>query len=281
MIKNTLIITASACILTACAATSTTPKTTSPTDEPYVPENKVSAAMLEAARDSEKTGDSAQALMLYQKVYLKEPDNPHLALLYASSLRQTGHLNDAKTILTPFAAAEDADANIISEFALIHLMQGDNEIAEGLALSLLDKNDKRVKALQVLGISLSAQGRHEEAVETFLQALTLEELSNKDKSALWNNLALVYLSKGQKDEAETAIKKALPGTLYYSEILNNQKLIKNIHTNVDNTGYVIPDDLPETTPPVPALKGERSGVPYPSQIVPVPHKRPGNRLPNE
>jgi tetratricopeptide (TPR) repeat protein len=98
-----------------------------------------------------------------------------------------------------------SDPAALVELARQDLACGQIAAAQEKCLQVLDAHPHHAAALEVLGASLSAQGRHEDAVRVF-NALTLQQPT---VGAHWQNLAVMLRSAGRPEQALAAFERAL------------------------------------------------------------------------
>lgn len=164
----------------------------------------------------------SRSLSYLERTYKKNPNDEQAAVDYAAGLRDAGRLAPAEAILTPFAKPKDASSLAASEFAAIHLADGDYELAEKYAQKAVIADEANFKAFHRLGIALDAQGMHAEAERAYRKGL---ELWQGDPTTIMNNLALNLASQGYLDESVEILRKAQDVSPDRVEIERNLRIV--------------------------------------------------------
>jgi len=206
---SALILGLSTCVaLSACQTTQSS-----------VPASNIDSAMARAANYGQTSSKSVSYL---ERVYKKNPDDVKAATDYARGLRNADKLDRAGVILEPFAKKKDAPSFVTSEYAAIHLAEGDYEAAEKYAQKAVISDENNYRAYHRLGIALDAQGMHKEGERAYRKGL---ELWQGDPTTIMNNLALNLASQGYLGESIEILHKAqsvAPGRV---EIERNLRIV--------------------------------------------------------
>ncbi len=218
--------------LSACAGTGTNTGAGSPSRA-----EQIDRAM---ARSGEMAGASHESLPAVEQAYKHSSDNPAVALRYARALRADGQINKAVIVLSPFARKDNAESDISSEFAAIHLEMGDYETAEKFARAAILKDATNYGAYQVLGIALDARGYYKQAEVAFRKGL---DVWQGDPTPIMNNLALNLINQGLLDEASDILQKANAANPGRPEIERNLRIV-----------LALKQSVPPGTKPTPAPK---------------------------
>lgn len=164
----------------------------------------------------------SKSVSYLERVYKKSPDNEQAAAEYAMALREQGKLDRAAVILEPFAKSDGASSLSTSEYAAVHLAEGDYEAAEKYAQKAVVADEANFKAFHRLGIALDAQGMHAEAERAYRKGL---ELWQGDPTTIMNNLALNLASQGYLDESVEILRKAQDVAPGRKEIERNLRIV--------------------------------------------------------
>lgn len=226
---STLLLGLSTCVaLSACQTTQSS----------NVPASSIDGAIARAADYGQNSSKSASYL---ERVYKKNPDDPQAAADYARALRNADQLDRASVILEPFAKKKDASSLVTSEYAAIHLADGDYEAAEKYAQKAIVNDENNFRAYHRLGIALDAQGMHKEAERAYRKGI---ELWQGDPTTIMNNLALNLASQGYLDESIEILHKAqsvAPGRI---EIERNLRIVTALQ-QADGVPAPRPDKKPD------------------------------------
>jgi Flp pilus assembly protein TadD len=216
--------------LTACASSGTEPVTT--------PDRAgaVNAAIDQAARQS------GNASNVSGESEYKRASTPQNALRYSNQLRRAGDYTKAAAVLSSFANAPDASADVKREYAALQLELGNYPSAIKYAQGAIALEPTDGTAYQLLGIAQDAQGDHVGAEKSFRQALTMWK---GDRIPVMNNLALSLANQNRVDEAVALLQQAKQMDPNRVEIERNLRIISTLNEKVDyrqpNTGAAMPD----------------------------------------
>ncbi len=173
-----------------------------------------------------KSGEAPLSLAQLADSYKSNTDNKRVALSYAYALRQAGDLKKAITVLTPFAQKKDASADILSEFAALQLDLTQYGAAENYARKAVARDSTAYGAYQILGISLEAQEKYEDAEKAFRQAL---DQWQGDPIPIMNNLAFNLTSQERLDEALQMMQKAKELAPNRTDVERNLRIIRTLN----------------------------------------------------
>lgn len=187
-------------------------------------QTRIDSALERAAGKAAQSGKTKESLALLEKVYKRNSDDPNAAIRYAKALRNTGYLNRAAMVISPFARDIDSPhATAKTEFAAIQAAMGNYSTSEEYARqSLTLQPENNAIAHHVLGIALDAQGAHKEAEQEFRTAL---ENWEGDPSMVMNNLGLNLAAQGKLAEAIETLKQAKEISPMRMEIERNLRIV--------------------------------------------------------
>jgi Flp pilus assembly protein TadD len=216
---KTLLLCASAIgLLGACTTTS------SHTSASLKGGDRIDAALERVAEQS----SHRDSLPFLETIYKRNNHDPMAALNYAQALRQTGDINRASMVLTPFAVRKDSTSAVKTEYAAIQLISGNYMSAEDYAQKAITQDKENVDALHYLGIAQDAQGYHEEAEIALRGAL---ENWQGDPVPVLNNLALNLATQHRVDEAAEVISQAAILAPHRRNVQNNATIIQSLQRN--------------------------------------------------
>lgn len=178
------------------------------------------------ASKSELYGDRRESLSTTASIYKRNPKDEFAAARYAKSLRESGDLKKAESILSPFLKGKSPATLTYTEMGAMELETGDFKSAEAYARKAIKADNGNYRAWHVLGISLDAQQDHPEAETAFRKAL---ELWQGDSIPVMNNLALNLAAQGYTDKALNLLysaKEKDPGRV---EIERNIRIIRTLN----------------------------------------------------
>ncbi len=226
----------------SCFALSSCGLTMSDTEQ----NDRISTAIENAANTAMDKGQTKENLILLEKVYKRNPNDPKAAVQYASALRKNGYLYKAETVLSPFANDETADIAPLIEFAHVQMERGNYSTAESYARRAVKKDDTSSSAYHALAIALDAQGNHAPAEAAFRRAL---ESWQGDPVPVMNNLALNLAAQERVEESIAILKRAKDMAPQRREIERNLRIIKTLNEPARPLGdYYRPAPKPKKKP---------------------------------
>lgn len=190
-----------------------------------------------AAAEAIAAGKTEEALQHYQKLWRNDKRDSSHALNYAQLLRRSGRSEEALNVLEPFAKKALGNKTSVSplllnEYAAILIEHG--KLAESrkvidLVLAEEAYANSHADAMNLLGISLDAQGRHKEAETMFRLAL---EGWHGNPTTVMNNLAICLANQAMFDESLTTLRQALVMAPDKQEIARNIQLVSDLRDNI-------------------------------------------------
>jgi len=191
--------------------------------------------MLSIAEQAIADDRAEEALMFYEKLYLRDPKNPEIALNYAQVLRKTDHAQHAVMVLSAFITPTEGQkkapkptAGMLSEFASSNLELGHFTKTIEIAQQLLNASKAKLyhpQAYNLLGLAFDAQGAHKDAENAFRQAM---DIWPGTPIIVMNNLALSLANQGLFDEALTTLRQARVLSPDRQEIARNIEIITDL-----------------------------------------------------
>ncbi len=198
----------------------------------------VQSRLTTAAAEAIAAGKTQEALSHYEKLYRNDKRDTSHALNYAQLLRRSNRSEEALKVLEPFAkqalGSKKASVSplLLNEYAAIlieHGKLGDARKVIDLVLAEEAYSNSHADAMNLLGISLDAQGRHKEAETMFRLAL---EGWHGNPTTVMNNLALCLANQAMFDESLTTLRQALVMAPDKQEIARNIQLVSDLRDNV-------------------------------------------------
>ncbi|MCK6417368.1 MAG: tetratricopeptide repeat protein [Alphaproteobacteria bacterium] len=157
-----------------------------------------------------------------EQSYSKKSDDPLTALNYAEALNIAGDTERAALILSPFANAEDASANIALYFAQIQYKLGNYVATTQYAKKALEKTPDNPNALYQLALGLEKQEKHAEAEKAFRDALAHWK---EEPTSLMNDLALNLAAQKKIDESLDVLYQAKERAPHDTDVERNLRII--------------------------------------------------------
>jgi Flp pilus assembly protein TadD len=225
MILALLASTAAASLLGACGQT---PKLFSRDSEPA--EVKMSAA------------EAANATSQWARAYLKNPQDPQMALGYARSLKAIGAKDQSLEVLKAAYRANPKDGEIAAELGRVALDMNRVDIA-GPALQTAEAQGvDDWKTLSAQGTLFAKKGEHDAAQKYFQAALQ----KKPDSAAVINNLALSYALDGKAKKSEELLRKAVANGQDDKRIRQNLAMVLGLQGKFSEARQVASVDMTDT-----------------------------------
>lgn len=213
---NLALCLAASTMLVACQTTSSTPS------DAQMRTSKIDSVLERASNSATARGETGNSLMIQEKMYKRNSNDPKAALQYARALRESDYLNRAALVLAPFANDDNAAPGVKTEYAAVQLALGRYDAAEQFAQEAVIQDPDDFKAYHFLGISLDAKGQHKEAERSFRKGLDSWE---GDPTPIMNNLALNLASQGFLEEASEILEKAAAVSPGRREVERNLRIV--------------------------------------------------------
>jgi len=159
----------------------------------------------QAAQQSEGQGNYAEAAAYWSLLHYRDPQNETVAINYAEALRKSDAAEQALAVLKPYSEPETATPAALIAFAKANLQAGKLAAALQSARWAVDADPQHAEAYNVLGITLDAIGKHDEAQAAYQSALAT---GIPDSHRTLNNLAMSYAQSGELTKAQTNLEQA-------------------------------------------------------------------------
>lgn len=199
---------------------------------------EVQSRLTTAAAEAIAAGKAQEALEHYEKLYRSDKRDSGYALNYAQLLRRSGRSDEALKVLSPFAKQALNNGKgavsplLLNEYAAILIERG--KLADaGKIIDLVLAEDtyanSHADAMNLLGITLDAQGRHKEAETMFRLAL---DGWNGNPTTVMNNLALCLANQARFDDSLNTLRQALVMAPDKQEIARNIQLVGDLRDSI-------------------------------------------------
>jgi len=183
--------------------------------------------------------DAVGAIAQWSSAYAKKPEDPKIALGYASALKAIGSRDKALEILTASYRADPTNGEVAAELGRLALDMGRPEIAAQTLQVAAERGIKDWKTLSAQGTLRAKQGRHAEAQQYFLAALQQQP----DAVSVINNLALSYALDGKAGKAEELLQKAVASGHDDKRVRQNLALVLGLQGKFDDARKVASLDM--------------------------------------
>jgi len=203
--KNAIALLTAALLLSACTGGAKPvdgKKFLAGLDGPKVP--TMQDSLTESAKAAEKQGNYKQAIMLYQQVLEKKPDDKDIILALADDYRRSGQYDQAIAVYDNLLAKDPASLDAKEGKGLALISKGDFDTPTALFEEVMKADPKRWKTLNGLGILFATRNLNNEAQTYFEEALKF----NPDSPSVLNNAGLSQALGGRYDTALASLTRA-------------------------------------------------------------------------
>lgn len=166
-----------------------------------LPQAQTVHACLTAAEQLAAEGHAREAALLYEKARGLDPQATDYSRRLAGLYDLQGDLARAGTEFHAALAAAPHDPDLLNDYACFLDRQGSYAEAERLFHQALAANPQHERAQVNLGITLGHQGRFQEAFDTFSAVV--------GPAAAHSNVGMLFAKQGRRDEALRAFQQAL------------------------------------------------------------------------
>ncbi len=185
--------------------------------------------------------DAAGAVSQWGAAYLKNPQDPRMALGYAKSLKAIGSRDRALEVLKTAYQANTSNGEIAAELGRLALDMGQIDIATVALKSAEAQGMRDWKTLSAQGTLHAKKGEYAEAQQYFLAALQVEP----DAVSVTNNLALAYALDGKADKSEELLRKAVASGHEDKRVRQNLALVLGLQGKFDEARQIASVDMTE------------------------------------
>lgn len=181
------------------------------------------------AGKQDNRSELAKATEYWGKKFGANPKDPKAALAYVKNLKAMGREKQAFAVLQQAIRFNSNDQEIVSEYGRLALKNGQLQAAEK-ALAHADKAGLADwKVLSARGAVLARQGKVDEAIAKFTEALNA---SNNNPSVL-NNLAMAHVLGGDPQQGEKYLRQAAAIDATNAKVKKNLALVLGLQGHYD------------------------------------------------
>jgi len=159
-------------------------------------------------------GNYSNALVNFGNARKLQPDSLPALIGEAQALRSEGKLDAAIKNINAAMMINPDDINVLQELALIYDLMGKETLSAPLYVEIVNKSPDQAASHNNLGLNYMVRGEYPEAIRSFLQANALD----KDNVRIKNNLASAYLLNGDEDNALNIFKSTVGEAEAYNNI---------------------------------------------------------------
>jgi arylsulfatase A-like enzyme/Flp pilus assembly protein TadD len=158
---------------------------------------RMAIGWLELAHLARESGDLKGAIVALQRAHALNSSNTETASLLGGYLTQDGRAADAVSLLSPYAAGQDADIDVLTTLALAQARTGHADEARRLLARARAADPSNAMVLVNEGTIEMMAGRRDAARRAFESALALDSTVARAHSSL----GAVAIDEGKVDEA--------------------------------------------------------------------------------
>ncbi|HVX10534.1 MAG TPA: FkbM family methyltransferase [Pirellulales bacterium] len=230
---------------------------------PPVPPAAGAPASFDEARRLHQAGSVEQAVALYRRVLLDEPNNAQAWYLMGAACVQLGQLDEARASLRQATSVNPRHADAHNHLGVVLAQQAALDDAIASFRRALELKPDNLEVLNNLGLALLRQDKPKEAIAIFQRALEIKPEDNKarhnlnralreqghfeellvsqrhavgqfpDSAQAHNDLGLTLYEQGRFEEAATAFRQALMVKPDLAEAHNNLGLVHASQSRLD------------------------------------------------
>jgi Flp pilus assembly protein TadD len=183
--------------------------------------------------------EAATATSQWAQAYMKNPQDPEMALGYARALRALGSKDRSLEVLKRAYQTNPTNGEVAAELGRVALDMGQMNVASQALESAEAQGVHDWKTLSAEGTLYAKKGEHSEAQRYFLAALQ----QKPDSPVVINNLALSYALDGKAKESEELLRKAVASGQGDKRIRQNLALVLGLQGKFNEARQVASVDM--------------------------------------
>lgn len=198
---------------------------------------KSASAEVRAAADRQ---DPLGRAAFWGKEMQINPADPVAGVKLAQALRQLGRYDEAAVIVQQVMVTQPNNVEALLEGARAQIAGGQPFYAIAPLKTAQALAPKDWRPLSLLGVALEQTERPDEAREAYIAALTL----SPENPAVLTNYALFHAARGDKDTAETLLRRAVAGPGSGARERQNLALVLGLQGKLAEAERLMRQDLP-------------------------------------
>jgi len=199
-----------------------------------------SVSALDGSR-KEPASELEKATEYWGGEFRKNPRDLQKALSYARNLKAMGHKAQAMSVLQQASMFHGQDRDLASEYGRLALDLGQTKVAGRLLALADDPSTPDWRVISARGTVLAKQGKYDEAIPLFAQALQL----SGDQPSVLNNLALAYTMSGKANKAEEILRRAAnQDSPHVTKVRQNLALVLGLQGKYEEARLISGQDVP-------------------------------------
>jgi len=168
------------------------------------------------------------------------PADPEAGVKLAAALRAMGRHDEAVTIVQQVLIAQPGNVDALLEDARAKIAGGAPFYAIASLKQAQAAAPKDWRPLSLMGVALEQTERPEEARDAFIAALTL----SPENPAVLSNYAMFHAARGDKDQAETLLRRAVANPAAGIRERQNLALVLGLQGKLAEAERLMRQDLP-------------------------------------
>ncbi|MCW2306522.1 tetratricopeptide repeat protein [Rhodobium gokarnense] len=179
------------------------------------------------------------AVEKWGKRYSSDPDDPEIALNYATVLRMNGQLDQAVAVLRKATIKHQKDRQIAAAYGKALAAKGRFGEAMKVIRAAHSPDQPDWRLLSAEGAILDQTGAHDEARTRYAQALKIRP----NEPSVLNNEGLSYVLSGDLTKAEAVLRRAVAQPGSDSRVRQNLALVLGLSGKFDEAEKIARDEL--------------------------------------
>jgi Flp pilus assembly protein TadD len=222
------------------------------------------AAQRDAARQAEASFSYADAVSIYQNLYIRHPDDVEIGTGLARNLRFSGQPQNSIAVINQMIAKNGRTVPLLLELGKSYLAADQDNLAIPTLQEANSKEAGNWEVLSTLGVAYDYQADYADAREAYAQALIA---SPKNPSVL-NNLALSQASSGDLDGAIATLQQAIDQPSAVAQTRQNLALMLALKGDPDAADRLADSNMAYYRMIASAAKGAPASAPAASAAAP-------------
>jgi Flp pilus assembly protein TadD len=198
-------------------------------------------SLRKVAYASQQTQDYGAAVIYFQRLHIKDPEDVEAALGYARNLRYNGTPARAVQVLEESLTEGLENPRLLSELGRALIASGKPGRAVTPLTEAISTGLRNWQAYSALGIANDQLGRHTKARSYYLEA----QILSPENTAILNNMALSWAMSGDLDRSLVILERASKLPDVSAQIRQNLALLYGVKGDAKRAHELALLDLPE------------------------------------